>query len=162
MEHFIKNPMQLQHIQTPDIFETLAHSEREFVSYSLIHFKPLVSFYASCKHQKISGSMKPVAWDGLMYQLFFRTPNLVLLLYPLLRIKSMTYSLAVLFFSQPLVMRYRTLNPLSTNFTKCRRRNLPTNCLSVFGHFEGLALKGLITHPIGDIWQKFGILDMAY
>ena len=30
------------------------------------------------------------------------------------------------------------------------RRQLPTNCLSVFDHFVGLALKGLIqntTHP---------------
>ena len=53
---------------------------------------------------------RPVAWNGLMYQLFFRTPNLLLLLYPLLLIKSMTYSLAIRFFSQSLVMRYRALN----------------------------------------------------
>ena len=31
------------------------HSLIEFVSYSLIHFMPLVSFYTSWKHQKISG-----------------------------------------------------------------------------------------------------------
>ena len=41
------------------------------------------------------------------------------------------------------------LNPLSANFTKWSNTvkqfvgNLPTNCLSVFGHFVGLALKGL-------------------
>ena len=38
---------------------------------------------------------------------------------------------------------------LSANFTKCSNKvrqfigNLPTNCLSVFGHFVGLSLKGL-------------------
>ena len=53
---------------------------------------------------------RPVTWNGLMYQLFFRTTNLLLLLYPLLLIKSMTYSLAIRFFSQSLVMRYRALN----------------------------------------------------
>ena len=42
------------------------------------------------------------------------------------------------------------LNPLSTKLTKWPNTlkqfvgNLPTNCLSVFGHFMGLALKGLI------------------
>ena len=53
---------------------------------------------------------RPVAWNGLIYRLFFRTTNLLLLLYPLLLIKSMTYSLAICFFSQSLVMRYRALN----------------------------------------------------
>ena len=53
---------------------------------------------------------RPVAWNGLMYQLFFRTPNLLLLLYPLPLIKSMTCSFAIRFFSQSLVMRYRALN----------------------------------------------------
>ena len=56
---------------------------------------------------------RPVAWDGLMYQLFFRTPNLLLLLYPLVLIQSMTYSLAIRFFSQSLVMRYRALDNAS-------------------------------------------------
>ena len=46
-------------------------------------------------------------------------------------------------------------NPLSTNITKWSNTlkqfvgKLPTNCLSVFDHFVGLALKGLnckITH----------------
>ena len=42
------------------------------------------------------------------------------------------------------------LNPLSGNPTKWSNTlkqfvgNLPTNCLSVFGHFVGLALKELI------------------
>ena len=41
------------------------------------------------------------------------------------------------------------INPLSTNFTKWSNTlkqfvgKLPTNCLSVFDHFVGLALKGL-------------------
>ena len=39
-----------------------------------------------------------------------RTNNLLLLLYPLLLIKNMTYSLAIRFFSQSLVMRYSALN----------------------------------------------------
>ena len=43
---------------------------------------------------------RPVAWNGLMYQIFFRTTNLSLLLYPLLIIKSMTYSFAIRFLSQ--------------------------------------------------------------
>ena len=45
-----------------------------------------------------------------MYQLSFRTPNLLLLLYSLLIIKSMIYSLAIRFFSRSLVIRYRALN----------------------------------------------------
>ena len=41
------------------------------------------------------------------------------------------------------------LNPFSANFTEWSNTltqfvgNLPTNCLSVFDHFVGLALKGL-------------------
>ena len=47
------------------------------------------------------------------------------------------------------------LNPLSANFTKWSNKlnqfidKLPTNCLSVFDHFVGLALKGLICN-----WNK--------
>ena len=43
----------------------------------------------------------------------------------------------------------KCFNPFSTNFTKWSNTlkqfvsNLPTNCLSVFDHFMGLALKGL-------------------
>ena len=62
MDHFIKKRVQVWHIQTPDIFKTFVYSELERFSYSL------------------------------MYQLFFRTTNLLLLLYPLLFIKSMPYS----------------------------------------------------------------------
>ena len=45
--------------------------------------------------------------------------------------------------------RFNTFNPLSANFTKWSNilkqfvGKLPTNCLSVFDHFVGLALKGL-------------------
>ena len=45
-----------------------------------------------------------------MYHLFFRATNLLILLHPLLLLKSMTYSLAIRFFSQSLVMRYSALN----------------------------------------------------
>ena len=49
--------------------------------------------------------------------------------------------------------RYRNTknhNPLRANFTKWSNTlkqfvgNFPTNCLSVFDHFVGLALKGII------------------
>ena len=45
-----------------------------------------------------------------MYQLFFKTTNLLLLLYLLLLIKRMTYSLTIRFFNLSLVMRYGALN----------------------------------------------------
>ena len=45
-----------------------------------------------------------------MYHLFFRTTNLLLVLYPTLLIKSMTYSMAIRFFSQSLLMRYSAVN----------------------------------------------------
>ena len=38
-----------------------------------------------------------------MYQLFFKIPNLAVLLYPVLFINSMTYSLAIHFSSHSLV-----------------------------------------------------------
>ena len=37
------------------IYSKFVYSEREFVSYSLIHFMPLVSFYTSWKHRKTYG-----------------------------------------------------------------------------------------------------------
>ena len=64
----------------------------------------------SLKYSLHRDRKRPLAWNGLMHQLFFRTPTLLLLLYPLLLIKSMTYSFAIRFFSQSLVMRYRALN----------------------------------------------------
>ena len=48
-----------------------------------------------------------------------------------------------------LYVRWKKLNPLNTKFTKWPNTlkqfvgKLPTNCLSVFGHFVGLAFKGL-------------------
>ena len=45
---------------------------------------------------------------------------------------------------------FKFFNPLCANFTKWSNTlkqfvgNLPTNCLSVFDHFVGLAFKGLI------------------
>ena len=48
------------------------------------------------------------------------------------------------------VIRNRFFNPLNAKFSKWPNTlkqfvgKLPTNCLNVFGHFVGLALKGLI------------------
>ena len=49
----------------------------------------------------------------------------------------------------PTHVTQRGFNPLSAKLTKWQNTlkqfvgNLPTNCLSVFGHFQGLVLKGL-------------------
>ena len=40
------------------------------------------------------------------------------------------------------------INPLSTNPIKWSNTLKPTNCLSVFDHFVGLALKGLSLLPL--------------
>ena len=48
------------------------------------------------------------------------------------------------------------VNPLSANFTKWANTlkqfvgNLPTNCLNVFGHFVGLALKRVQKYKIAE------------
>ena len=52
-----------------------------------------------------------------------------------------------MFIHAPVIMIH--FNPLSANFTKWSNTlkqfvgKLPTNCLSVYDHFVGLALKGL-------------------
>ena len=51
-------------------------------------------------------------------------------------------------------------NPLSASFTKWSNTltqfvgNLPTNCLSVFDHLVGLALKGFSSAPIEEILKQ--------
>ena len=56
--------------------------------------------------------------------------------------------------------RIKGLNPLSAKLTKWPNTlkqfvgNLPMNCLSVFGHFEGLALKWL-KHLLQDFWSVY-------
>ena len=51
----------------------------------------------------------------------------------------------------PIVVVYLLINSLSVNFTKWSNTlkqsvgKLPTNCLSIFDHFVGLAVKGLNT-----------------
>ena len=56
------------------------------------------------------------------------------------------------------------LNPLSANFTKCSNTlkqlvcKMPTNCLSVFDHFVGLALKGLKRNFGSKIAIRFNLL----
>ena len=60
------------------------------------------------------------------------------------------------------------ISPLSANFTKCPNTlkqfvgKLPTNCLSVFDHFVGLALKGLIPklNPSINIGLKIIVVDV--
>ena len=55
------------------------------------------------------------------------------------------------------ITNFDTFNPLSANPTKWLNTlkqfigNLPTNCLSVFDHFVGLALKGLICYEKGKV-----------
>ena len=52
------------------------------------------------------------------------------------------------------------VNPLSAKITKCSNTlkqfvgNLPTNCLSVFDHFVGLAHKGLTSIFLTKILNK--------
>ena len=63
-------------------------------------------------------------------------------------------NIPVLMFSGILCVDYwiSQFNPLNANPTKWSNTlkqfvaNLPTNCLSVFDHFAGLALKGLISY----------------
>ena len=53
-----------------------------------------------------------------------------------------------------LLQKYFCFNPLSANLTKWPNTlkqfvgNLPTNCLSVFGHFVNLALKRLNSNMV--------------
>ena len=63
------------------------------------------------------------------------------------------------FFQQHII--YSVFNPLSASFTKWSSTlkqfvgRLPTNCLSVFDHFVGLALKGLtVVINAVHIWLK--------
>ena len=76
-------------------------------------------------------------------------------------------------FSEYLLCR-RLVNHLSVNPTKWSntqtvRRLLPTNCLNVFDHFVGLALKGLKLYLVpetvssGDVFRtKSGICDVSF
>ena len=56
-------------------------------------------------------------------------------------------------------------NPLSAKLTKWPNTlkqfvgNLPTNCLSVFGHFVGLAFKGLTNVTKNPILDGAGVLQ---
>ena len=62
-----------------------------------------------------------------------------------------TFQLTGFSMRRALNVRYfrKDINPLNAKFTKWSNTlkqfvgNLPTNCLSVFGHFVGLKLKGL-------------------
>ena len=59
------------------------------------------------------------------------------------------------------IFRLSLFKPLSTIFAKWPNTlkqfvgYLPTNCFSVFGHFVGLALKGLRTREYGYFWKIF-------
>ena len=56
--------------------------------------------------------------------------------------------------------RCGNVNPLSANFIKWSNTlkqlvgKFPTNCLSVFDHFVGLALKGLRSDVVTKLWQR--------
>ena len=72
--------------------------------------------------------------------------------------------LAIYFVSLEVLISHGFFNPLSANPTKLSNTleqfvgNLPTNCLSVFDHFVGLALKGLnyfVTFS-GKVWGQRG------
>ena len=60
------------------------------------------------------------------------------------------------------------INPLSANFTKWSNTlkqfvsKLPTNCLSVFDHFVGLALKGLISMILGFVLFFTAVLRLLF
>ena len=60
------------------------------------------------------------------------------------------------------------LNPLSTNITKWLNTlkqfvgKLPTNCLSVFDHFVGLALKGLIIKAVSFIQSLMPVIKSSF
>ena len=59
------------------------------------------------------------------------------------------------------------VNPLTANFTKWSNAlkqfvgNLPMNCLSVFGHFVGLAFRGLKSTELYVILRIFSLLDYS-
>ena len=59
------------------------------------------------------------------------------------------------------------LNPLSVNFTKWSNTlkqfvcNMPTNCLSVFGHFVGLALNRLNSDTRHSVYQLFAMASCS-
>ena len=59
----------------------------------------------------------------------------------------------------------RDLNPLSANITKWSITlkqfvgKLPTNCLSVFHHFVGFAIKGLIELRMRTLQELFQLVD---
>ena len=60
------------------------------------------------------------------------------------------------------LLKSTIFNPLGTNFTKSSNTleqfvgKLPTNCLGVFGHFVGLALKRLIYCRVGQSLLQTG------
>ena len=72
-----------------------------------------------------------------------------------------------LYHSERIEMGIADFNPLNANHTKWSNtlkqfvRNLPTNCLSVFGHCVGLTLKGL-TNGLKQVnfWKLRGYINL--
>ena len=110
MKYFIK-------IQcSPDIFRTLVYSQLWYILKSrqiqspteCLRWRILLralcnySIFRGPIYSKLSLTRSPSV-SALMYELFFRATNLLLLLYPLLFIGGMTYSLTIYFFSHSLV-----------------------------------------------------------
>ena len=108
----------------PDIFRTIVYSQlwytlkSKHIQSPVEYLRESILLRTLCKYSKIRrpvysklfvyskifAYLQPECVSySLMYQLLFRTTNLLLLLYPLLFIKSMTYSLRVHFFSDSLV-----------------------------------------------------------
>ena len=110
MKYFIK-------IQcSPDIFRTLVYSQLCYILKSrqiqspteclrcriLLRALCNYSIFRGPIYSKLSLTRSPSV-SALMYELFFGATNLLLLLYPLLFIGGMTYSLTIYFFSHSLV-----------------------------------------------------------
>ena len=116
VKHLLWNILLNKTLCNPDIFRTLVYSQlwyilkskhiqspAEYLKWSIL--EPCVNIaYLNAQYiQAFAYSEAQCVRYSLMYQLFFKTTNLLLLLYPLLFIKSMTYSLTIYFFSHSLV-----------------------------------------------------------
>ena len=114
------------------------------------------------------------AWQGSEYASVIWRGSLIIIYGNFVSQKPKLFDRLVFIISFVLILHcIQLLNPLSANFTKWSNTlkqfvgNLPTNCLSVFGHFVGLALKGLIwcfnpPHATGLFLFPLEILEMLW
>ena len=115
----------------------------------------LLPFYmavdTSCYYEKVRRTMRTAGFLGK--NIFFITNNVFYLLKrtcntPNFLSGNKMFCFSIMNVTSPQKwVRTININPLSANPTKWpqsrQSRKLPTNCLSVFGHFINLALKGL-------------------